>query len=313
MDYTQLGATGLRVSVMGLGAGGHSRLGMARGATKEQAAALVRRALDLGANLIDTAKAYRTEEAVGIGIAGRDRDALVISTKVAPRQGDRLLTPGELLERAEGCLRRLGIDHVEVLNLHGVSPDDYPYAREALVPALLRLRDQGKIRCLGITEEFIADPGHRMLSLALRDDCWQVMMVGFNLLNPSARERVLPRTLARGIGVLCMFAVRTALSRPEALAPTLEALRQRGQLGESALEAEEPLGFLTDGGAAASLVEAALRFCRHEPGVDAVLSGTGSIEHLERNARAILGPPLPEAALARLARAFGRSDSVSGE
>ena len=48
-----------------------------------------------------------------------------------------------------------------------------------------------RLRFLGITERFSGDPQHRMLERALRDDCWDVMIVGFNLLNPSARERVL--------------------------------------------------------------------------------------------------------------------------
>ena len=53
-----------------------------------------------------------------------------------------------------------------------------------------RLRDDGMIRFLAISERFGADPGHTMLQRAVDDDCWDVMMVGFNPLNPSARDRV---------------------------------------------------------------------------------------------------------------------------
>src|SRR5580698_1732940 len=80
MDTVVLGRTGLEVSVAGLGCGGHSRLGMARGESVHHAADIVRRALDLGITLIDTARAYGTEEAVGLGVKGR-RDQAVISTK----------------------------------------------------------------------------------------------------------------------------------------------------------------------------------------------------------------------------------------
>jgi len=59
MDYVNLGRTGLKASVMGLGGGGFSQLGLRTGGTPEQAVALVRRALELGVNLIDTAEAYR--------------------------------------------------------------------------------------------------------------------------------------------------------------------------------------------------------------------------------------------------------------
>jgi aryl-alcohol dehydrogenase-like predicted oxidoreductase len=57
-----------------------------------------------------------------------------------------LITPDELVKGLEGSLQRLGTDHVEVYHLHGVRDEQYDYARDNLVPTLLRLRDQGKIR-----------------------------------------------------------------------------------------------------------------------------------------------------------------------
>src|SRR5579864_1888031 len=65
MHYKILGRTGLNVSVAGLGCGGHSRLGQTYGNTAEQSADVVRAALDLGINFIDTAAAYGTEKIVG--------------------------------------------------------------------------------------------------------------------------------------------------------------------------------------------------------------------------------------------------------
>src|SRR3954471_16742170 len=81
MDYVRLGRTNQKVSAAGLGCGGHSRLGIAHGATSAEAGDLVRRAIDLGINFIDTAKVYGTEEAVGLGISGMDRSKLFLSTK----------------------------------------------------------------------------------------------------------------------------------------------------------------------------------------------------------------------------------------
>ncbi len=71
MQTVRLGRTGLEVSVAGLGCGGRSRLGMTKGRDVHHAADMVRQALDLGINLIDTARAYGTEEAVGLGVKGR--------------------------------------------------------------------------------------------------------------------------------------------------------------------------------------------------------------------------------------------------
>ena len=82
MEYTTLGKTGLKVSVVGLGCGGPSRLGLRDNAdSQERAIGIVRQAIDLGVNFIDTAQSYGTEGIVGKAIAGTPRDQLVISTK----------------------------------------------------------------------------------------------------------------------------------------------------------------------------------------------------------------------------------------
>lgn len=312
MIYTTLGGTGLKVSRMGLGCGGHSRLGLARGGTEEEAARLVREALDLGVNFIDTAEAYGTEAAVGRGLEDVPRASVVVSTKLGTSQEGRPATPEELRARVDGCLGRLRTDYVDVLHLHGVTSSEYPHARDVLLPTLLDLKAEGKVRHVGITEAFIPDPGHRMLGHAVRNDPWEVVMVGFSLLNPSARERVFPFTREKGIGTLCMFAVRRGLSQPEALMEIVRGLVEEGNEAAKALDPDHPLDFLTGQGVAKSLQEAAYRFCLWEPGIDVVLSGTGNVEHLRQNARAFGEPSLPTWALDRLRRIFGNVDSISG-
>ena len=83
MQHTTLGRTGMQVSVAGLGCGGHSRLGQSYGASEDESIAVIRRALDLGINLVDTAQVYGTESIVGKAIRGR-RDEVVLSTKALP-------------------------------------------------------------------------------------------------------------------------------------------------------------------------------------------------------------------------------------
>lgn len=308
MEYTTLGRTGMEVSRMGMGCGGHSRLGLSYGGTNESAARVVRAALDLGVNFIDTAESYGTEEAVGMAIRGVPREKLVISTKV----GASDLSPVQLRERLEGSLRRLGTDYIDVYHLHGVTADEYPHALHVLNPALHELKTEGKIRAVGITEAFIPDPGHAMLSKAVADGVWDVVMVGFNLLNQSARTRVLPMTQENGIGTLCMFAVRRALSQPAALEALIAELVSSGQIPPDALLPRNPLDFVLENGAATSIQDAAYRFCRYEPGLDVILVGTGNIDHLVANAKSVLSPPLPLEAHDRLVRIFERVDSVSG-
>jgi aryl-alcohol dehydrogenase-like predicted oxidoreductase len=315
MEYTTLGNTGLRVSRMGLGCGGPSQLGLRGGGSEENAESVVRRALELGVNFFDTAETYRTEKALGRALSGVPRGDFVLSSKkAATDREDRLVDGGAFMRGIEGSLERLGLEHIDVYHVHALRPEEYDHAMAEIVPAMIRAREQGKIGHVGVTEEFIPDCGHEMLSRALGagDAPWEVIMAGFNMLNPSARERVFPRTTEAGIGTLIMFAVRRALSRPEKLRELLDDLELRGLLARGALPAADPLGFLVGDGGARDLVEAAYRFCRHEPGADVVLSGTGSVEHLEANARAICAPRLPAELLERLEELFGRVDCVSG-
>ena len=261
MDYTTLGRTGLKVSVLGLGAGGHSRLGQATGKTREESVRLAQRALDLGITFIDTAEAYGTEPLVGEALRGR-REAVTVSTKKNAERDGVVITPDELRRGLDDSLSRLGTDVVDIYHMHGVAAQHYDYVRDELVPVLRALREAGKIRFVGITEAFASDTEHRMMARAAEDDCWDVVMVGFNILNQSARERVLPHTLRQDIGVLDMFAVRRALSQPEKLRQTVSDLVAQGVVDGDTVDAGDPLGLLLHDAGAVSLTDAGYRFCR---------------------------------------------------
>jgi aryl-alcohol dehydrogenase-like predicted oxidoreductase len=294
---------------MGLGGGGPSRVGQSTGKTEAESVAVVRQALDAGINFIDTSEAYGTEEIIGKAIRGLDRSSLVLSTKKGTR---KRLTPQDVRDSLEASLKRLGTDYVDIYHLHGVRLPDYEYLLAEIVPTLQQLRDQGKIRFIGITELFGPDPQHAMLQRALQDDVWDVMMVGFNILNQSARARVFAVTIEKDIGVLVMFAVRRALSRPERLVEVVAELIEAGQLDAADIDRDDSLGFLVREGGAISVTDAAYRFCRDEPGTHVILSGTGNPAHLQANIASFDRPPLPEADRRKLAHIFRHIDSVAG-
>ncbi len=309
MDYTTFGNTGLSVSVMGVGCGGPSRVGKNTNKSEAESVAVIREALDAGVNFIDTAEAYGTEEIVAKALEGYDRDQFVISTKKSYRDG---ITVASLREGLDESLRLLQTDYVDIYSIHGVRPADYPWLREEIIPELIRLRETGKISFIGVTEHFGDDTTHEMLNMALRDDVWDVVMVGFNILNQSARTEVFPLTQEKNVAVQNMFAVRRALSQPENMVTALQTLVEAGQLDPDEIDLADPFGFVFRESDATSLVDASYRFCRYEPGIDVVLSGTGNMEHVQANIKSLSKPPLPVKVVQKLRRIFRNATAVTG-
>jgi aryl-alcohol dehydrogenase-like predicted oxidoreductase len=310
MDYTTLGRTGLKVSVAGLGCGGNSRLGLSTGKTEADAVALIRAAIDLGVNLIDTAAAYGTEGVVGQALRGVARDKVVVCTKVSRQAGEKQFSPEWVVQSLDNSLRTLGLEYVDVFQLHAVPPAVYEHARDVIVPVLLKEKEKGKFRHLGITETAPNDPNQDMLHRAARDPQWETAMFAFHMMHQVARERVFPATRANGVGTLMMFVVRSIFARPAHLAGTMKELAAAGKVPAELADSDDPLGFLVHAGGASSVTDAAYRYVRHEPGVDVVLFGTGDQDHLRTNVASILAPPLPEADRARLATLFGHLRGV---
>jgi aryl-alcohol dehydrogenase-like predicted oxidoreductase len=151
MRYRQLGKGGLTVS--GIGFGAMSIAGVYGAADDAESIATVRRALDLGVTLIDTADIYgggHSEELVGRAIRGR-RDEVVLATKfgAGARERGGNGRPEYVRQSIEGSLRRLNVDHVDLYYLHRV---DFSTPIEETVGAMAQLIQEGKVRCLGLSE-----------------------------------------------------------------------------------------------------------------------------------------------------------------
>ena len=305
MEYRTLGRTGLRVSVIGIGTGGPSNFGQSSGVPEEDVARMVGKALDLGINFFDTSAAYRESEAIlGRALEGVGRDRYILATKFQPRVDEEPVGADAVTASVEHSLERLRTDAIDVLQFHGVAPEHYREAVDQLMPAVIRLREQGKIRFVGISETYARDPKHEMIAEALADGHFDTAMVGYNLLSPTAEHEALPLCQAKDVGVICMVAVRRALSRPDVLLENLGDVRERGLIDRDSLPAEDPLGWLVKG-QVASLPAAGYKFAAAHPAISTVLTGTARIAHLEANVDAILGPGLPDEDMARLHDLFG--------
>ena len=290
MEFVPLGRSGLISSVIGLGGGSSGRFGLAKGGTKADAVRLIRSAVDQGITFFDGAGiAGGVDELLAEALAGCRQDVL-LSTKAhlgpdpipfanqrfgnqvsswIARRGGLVCSSATLRKRVERSLKALRTDRIDVLHLHAVSPKQYPLAAARLVPELVKMKEEGKIRAIGVTEAFVRDPGHMMLRASGSDACFDMIMVGFNIGNPSAAEFVIPQANAVGMGVIGMFAVRGLLDRAGEMKPVLD---------EAGIE---------------NLSELAYRYCRHQAGMHVVLTGTGNPMHLRQNVAAVLRPPLP--------------------
>ncbi len=310
MDRVKLGRTGLDVSVMGIGAGGPSGMGKRAGMSETESAGILLQAFDAGVNFVDTSENYGTEPAIGVALKEIPRDQLIISTKKSSSDAKAAdVAPG-----LENSLSRLSTDYIDVYNLHGVFPADYKRCAEELYPELVKLKEAGKIRFIGMSEKFNDDTEHAMAPMAFADDIWDVMMIGFNILNQSGRERVLAKAIEQKVGIQVMFAVRKALSNAEYLAETVASLIEAGQVDADDIDdPTDPLAFLLHENGAESIPDAAYRFCNHEPGTHVILSGTGNPDHLKENIASLERGPLPKDDVERLKHMFRDVDSITGQ
>ena len=313
MQYTTLGRTGLKVSVAGLGCGGSSRLGLGRGG-KAQASSMVRAALDLGINLIDNARGYGTEEAVGDALVGVPRESYVLTTKHLTIVDGHTLTPHEFVAGFNQSLRELRTDYVDVFFIHGLNLARWNHAIDEVLPLLMREKEKGKFRFLAMSESPNQEPKHDATIKGLDEDLFDVIMLAFSLMNQNARELIFPWSIKQKVGTLLMFVVRDIFSHPEMLRDTIEKLAAEGKVPSYLVGKDNPLDFLIHGnGGAANILDAAYRYGRHEPGADVVLFGTGSVDHMKSNVASILAPALPAADRAKVRELFGHLVNVGLE
>ena len=311
MIYRTLGRTGLQVSLIGMGTGGPNLLGQTMGRPESEMKALLHRAFDLGINLFDTAREYLDSEVIlGRALEDLPRADVVVSTKfaavLAVDSGVEIKSAAEVVETVEESLSRLRLSEIDVVMVGGLlTPDNAAAVLEEQVPALERLRRQGKVRHVGSTEASSSDGAHDWLRHALPADVFDMVMVGHNMLNQSARRNVFPACVDRNVGVMNIYTSRRVMSDPRRLREVVADLAARGVVSDDVASDEEPLGWLIESGEAASLVEAAYRYAAYTEGVSTVMTGTIDPVHLEQNVESVLRGPLSAEATERLRREFG--------
>ncbi len=321
MHYRPLGETGLMVSRIGLGT-----MTFGEQNTEAEAHAQLDRALELGINLIDAAEMYpvppraetfgRTEAIIGSWLARRPgaRQRVVLATKVTGRaadlpwiRGGPRLTRRQILEAAEGSLRRLRTDCIDLYQLHWPErhtnyfgqlgyrhdPQDLPVPLEETFEALDELVRAGKVRYVGVSNE---TPWGMMAALRLaRELGWpriQAIQNPYSLLNRSFEVGLAEMAIRERVGLLAYsplgFGVLSGKylegrAGPEARLNRYRRFsRYRGRRGQAATEAYVRLARAHG----LDPAQMALAFVAGQPFVTSVLIGATTLAQLEANAAA---------------------------
>ncbi|MEW6473580.1 MAG: aldo/keto reductase [Actinomycetota bacterium] len=292
METRTLGKHGPALSVVGLGC---NNFGMAIDAPA--AAAVVRAALDAGINHFDTAEMYgggQSEEMLGAALGSR-RDEAVVATKFLPRQGDEPYRPGALAKRireaAEGSLRRLGTDRIDLYYQH--FPDPEAPVEEAL-ETLDELVQAGKV--LHIASSNVS--ADQIAAAAATADArgWTPFcgtQIHWNLLNREVEESVVPAAEATGLGVVPYFPLASGLltgkyRRGEPFPEGTRLARQErfaaGATEENFARIETYEAFAAARGH--TITELAIAWLLAQPSVASVIAGATRPEQVATNAAA---------------------------
>jgi len=320
MEMRTFGRSGINVSMLGFGCGAVGGL-MVRGTPADQERAIAR-ALEVGVNYFDTAVQYgggESEKNLGRALQKLKPSNAIVGTKVRLPSSDFGRIGDAVTKSLDGSLKRLGLERVNIFHLHNAitigGGGDALSVRQVLdgvVPAFGKLRDQGKIRLLGITAVGDTAALHQVIDARAFDSA----QVVYNMLNPSASTslpanypaqdyaRLFDHTQAAGVGVvgirvLAGGALSGSTERHPIASPPPVPIGSAASY-DADIELARRLEPLVKEGFAESLTEAATRFSISHPAMGTILVGMATPQQFEQALTAVQKGPLSQAALDRL-------------
>jgi aryl-alcohol dehydrogenase-like predicted oxidoreductase len=285
-----LGRTGAEVTVLGYGA--MELRGPPRGPAieDEQAGRLLNELLDAGVNLIDTSVDYgRSEELIGRFVAARRDEYFLASKCGCPLAPPPDATPpyahdysaANVRADVEQSLRRLQTDRLDLVQVH-MSPTRREMEENGTIEELVRLRDEGKIRFIGMSGILPNLPDHVAM------DVFDVFQIPYSALQRD-HEELISRAAGTGAGVL----VRGGAARGTAAADKDWSVAPIGLGDHAARDRWEAADLepILDG---MSRHEFILRFTLSHPAMSSTIVGTSNPEHLRSNIEIAERGPLPD-------------------
>ncbi|MBN1672501.1 MAG: aldo/keto reductase [Kiritimatiellae bacterium] len=282
MQYRAFGKTGLKVSVLGFGT---SSLGSVFREIDEQAGIRATRlALDQGINFIDSAPYYgltRAETVLGKALKGVPRERYILATKVG-RYGHELdgfdFSASRVTRSIDESLARLGVDHIDVIQVHDIEFGALDQIVAETLPALRRVQDQGKVRYVGIT----GLPLNALRYVMDRAEVDTVQTYCHYCLNDSSLARLLPYLTERAVGVVSSAPLAMRLlteAGPPDWHPAPPEIRAR---------CAEAARFCRERGA--DIAKLALQFAVSNPAIHTTVVSTASPDRLAQNVGCIREP-----------------------
>ncbi len=270
MKRHNFGRTGMQVSTLGLGGNDLNRC------SEQEADLLIRYALQMGFNVIDTAECYKdSEERIGRALGFR-RDDCYIFTKCG--HADEFDLPAwspQLLEASiERSLRRLRTDHIDMVFLHSCSLQHLQ--RGDVITVLQRAKEAGKVRFIGYSGD------REAARFAATCGAFDALELSLNIADQEAIDKLLPLALEQKMGVVAKRSLANLAWKPlsAAFPEPIRIYRERLQ--------KLDYDFLRNDDA----TDIALRFVTSTPGIHTAIVGTTHLEHLDQNASSVNAGPL---------------------
>ena len=291
IETRPLGRTGTDVTILGYGA--MELRGQPHGpaTADEDAGRLLNEVLDAGINLIDTSPDYGRSEALIGRYVGRRRDEYFLASKCGcllgpPPPGARPPFPHDwsaanVRADVEQSLRRLRTDRLDLVQVH-MSPSRAQLEAGDTVPTLMALRDEGKVRFVGMSGILPNLPDHIAM------DVFEVFQIPYSAVQRE-HEDLITAAAATGAGTL----IRGGAARGTASGDknwTVQPLSSSGPPAQDRWQAAGLDELLDDG---MSRHEFILRFTLSHPGLSSTIVGTSSLDHLRGNLAIAAKGPLP--------------------
>lgn len=283
MLYRDLGRTGMRVSVLSYGA---SPLGGAfRAIDDNTGIRAVHAALDLGINFIDVSPYYgatKAETVLGRALKGVRRDRYLLATKVGQYGEGQFDFSAQRVTRSldESCAR-LGVDYIDLLQCHDIEFADIGQIVNETLPALVKLRDAGRIGHIGITGLPL-----KVLTEAVRraapGSIETVLSFCRYQLNDDALEGLLPFLAERNLGVINASPTGMGLLTERGVPSWHPAPKRMVDV------AREAVAFCRTQGV--DIVKLAIQYSVSHPGIATTLVGTANPENIRKNIAYALAP-----------------------